>query len=115
MMPEQEVERESAAMCAELSMQMPMAVSLRGGDVTRVPGQLLAILRQPEAAVPLTPSLKAKPLCSTVPVTVYGCSTDDRDSSGSSSSSSSSSNTSALPFAALYTALQARKVYPLHA
>lgn len=55
----QEVERDCAAACAALSMPMPLAVSLKGEDISRIPEQLLSVLHQPEAAVPLTPSLKA--------------------------------------------------------
>lgn len=54
----QEVERACAEACAALSMPMPMTVSLAGGDAARVPSQLLSILRNPDAAIPLTPSLK---------------------------------------------------------
>ncbi|CAL8465634.1 g5170 [Coccomyxa elongata] len=54
-----EVERACAEACAALSMPMPMTVSLAGGDAARVPSQLLSVLRNPEAAIPLTPSLKA--------------------------------------------------------
>ncbi len=54
----QEVERVCAEACAALSMPMPMAVSLSGGDAARVPSQLLSVLRNPDAAIPLTPSLK---------------------------------------------------------
>jgi hypothetical protein len=58
-LPVQEVERDCASACAALSMPMPLAVSLKGGDISRIPAQLLAVLRQPESAIPLTPSLKA--------------------------------------------------------
>ncbi|BDA51482.1 mitochondrial Rho GTPase 2 [Coccomyxa sp. Obi] len=54
-----EVERACAEACAALSMPMPIAVSLAGGDAARIPSQLLSVLRNPDAAIPLTPSLKA--------------------------------------------------------
>jgi hypothetical protein len=56
----QEVESACADACAELAMPMPLAVSLSGGDATRLPQQLLSVLRSPEGAIPLTPSLKVK-------------------------------------------------------
>jgi hypothetical protein len=51
-----------ARLCADLALPMPLGVSLAGGrDASRVPGQLLQALRAPEAAIPLTPSLKVLP------------------------------------------------------
>ncbi|EIE18377.1 hypothetical protein COCSUDRAFT_38657 [Coccomyxa subellipsoidea C-169] len=53
-----EVEAACAEACAELAMPMPLAMSLSGGDAARIPQQLLSILRSPDGAIPLTPSLK---------------------------------------------------------
>ena len=54
----QEVEGACAEACAELGMPMPLQVSLSGGDAARIPQQLLSVMRSPEGAIPLTPSLK---------------------------------------------------------
>ncbi|CAK0731768.1 hypothetical protein CVIRNUC_000040 [Coccomyxa viridis] len=55
----QDVERECAAACASLAMPMPLNVSLRTEDLAQLQQRLLALLMQPDPAVPFTPSLKA--------------------------------------------------------
>ena len=54
----QDVERECAAACASLAMPMPVNVSLRAEDLAQLQQRLLALLMQPDPAVPFTPSLK---------------------------------------------------------
>ena len=54
----QDVERECAAACASLAMPMPLNVSLRREDLAQLQQRLLALLMQPDPAVPFTPSLK---------------------------------------------------------